>query len=420
MNNNKKEDLVFISFDRLWDNFIKYCWIAFALMIALLVYGAGTYNHTVSQNEVSNLENRQPVVISDDPTQRVHLAESTISYTISVPKYLEQIGVSESDINSYEVYSKLCEDVASYASTIVATDSFVAMVSEELVKAGYSALDVIPKSLSDDEYDCFTVSAVNDVNIALSLSGLGGVDRIAAAGQIATVKLAEVLSSQYPFIECNSTSTPTVSLRIYALGFYKKCDPSEESVANVRAEYAEYNKKVTGQVDKFDFEVRNIFKVSTIIKGVVGFILGLFIIFIIAICDKKVRTRDEIERFLDNGEIFLGEINKKQAVTEDITAESIVAMCRKLGYSNVILTTAGATKNTDVLNRLSEKSSVEGAKVVVAEGIEVNATTTRAISQADGTIILINSGYDNVHLIKNALSRITTIDAKLIGYVLCK
>ena len=39
MENNKKEDMVFVSFDRLWDNFKKYWWIAAVLMALMLLYG---------------------------------------------------------------------------------------------------------------------------------------------------------------------------------------------------------------------------------------------------------------------------------------------------------------------------------------------------------------------------------------------
>lgn len=420
MNNNKKEDLVFISFDRLWDNFIKYCWIAFALMIVLLVYGAGTYNNKIAQNEAENIENRKPVIIADDPKDRVHIAETSISFSVNVPKYLEMIGVSEKDVNSFEVYTKLCTEVASYANAIASTEGFHDKINTELEKTGHEKLDVIPKSLSDDEYDTFIATMVNDTNIAFSVSGLGGVDRIKRIGDVAVNILADSLSEQYPFIECNTVSSSIVSLRIYAIGFYKKCDPSEESVAKVRAEYEEYNKMVTNQVEKFDFQFKNIFKVSTIIKGVVGFVLGLFIIFIIAVCDKKVRTRDEVERFFDNGEAFLGEIKKNDEVSEDITAESIGAICRKTGYSNVVLTTVGKAKNMDVMTRICEKASSDNVEINVADGIEVCAATTKTIAGADATIVLVNSGYDDIHTIKNALSRLYTIDANLVGYVLCR
>ena len=36
MENNKKEDMVFVSFDRLWDNFKKYWWIAAVLGLSII------------------------------------------------------------------------------------------------------------------------------------------------------------------------------------------------------------------------------------------------------------------------------------------------------------------------------------------------------------------------------------------------
>ena len=421
MENNKKEDMVFVSFDRLWDNFKKFWWIAVALMAIMLVYGAATYNSTLKLSEANNDENaaqRSPVIIPENEADRIHVGMTDLSFNVNVQEYYEGIGVEEGD--DYVIYQSLSNNVVNYASSIISSQDFYDAINEAYAKASFSELITMPRTPTDNEYDIFTVSLLNDRSIRLTYTGLGGVERIRLGTSTAAAFLSKRMAELYPYISCEVSSEPTISLRLEVNGFATYIQPNEESVNATREEYAEYNRVVLGQVDKFDFEFKNIFQMSTIIKGVVGFVIGLFIIFVIAVCDKKVRTREELERFFDGEGSFLGEFKKNAAVSENVTAVSIGAMCEKEGLSNVILTTVGKQKNADVLAELAEKASSDKVKVTCADGIEVCPETSRNIAQAEGTIIMVNGGYDEVHTIKTALSRINTVNGRLLGYILCK
>lgn len=72
-----------------------------------------------------------------------------------------------------------------------------------------------------------------------------------------------------------------MTLRVYVNGFYTYIQPDDASIKATLDEYAEYNRIVTGQIEKFDFQFAYIFKMSTIIKGAVGFVIGLFIILLL-------------------------------------------------------------------------------------------------------------------------------------------
>ena len=196
--------------------------------------------------------------------------------------------------------------------------------------------------------------------------------------------------------------------------------PDEESVKATREAYEEYNKVLLGQVEKFDFEFANLFKMSTIIKGAVGFVIGLFIIFVIAICDRRVRTREELERFFDGDGVFLGEFKKNDRLSEEVTAASISAMCEKAGVSGVLLTTVGKQKNAEALCRLAETATTDKVRFSSVDGIEVCPETSRAVAAAEGTIIMVNGGFDEIHTIKTALARVNTVNGNLLGYILCK
>lgn len=421
MDNNKKEDMVFVSFDRLWDNFKKFWWIAVALMAIMVVYGAATYNSTLALSEAENDEStvqKSPVIIPENEADRIHVGTTDISFNINVQTYYEGIGVEPTD--DYEMYQKLNNNVINYITAIISSQDFYDAVNEAYVKAGYSELITMPRTPLDTEYDIFSSTLLNDRSIRLTYTGLGGIERIRLGTSTAAEYLSRKMTELYSYITCSVASEPTISLRVAINGFYSYIQPDEASVNATREQYEEYNKVLLGEVDKFDFEFKNIFQMSTIIKGVVGFVIGLFIIFVIAVCDKKVRTREELERFFDGEGSFLGEFKKNAVVSENVTAVSIGAMCEKEGLSSVIITTVGKQKNADVLAEIAEKASTDKVKVICADGIEVCPETSRSIAQSEGTIIMVNGGFDEVHTIKTALSRINTVNGRLLGYILCK
>ena len=106
----------------------------------------------------------------------------------------------------------------------------------------------------------------------------------------------------------------------------------------------------------------------------------MFIIFVIAICDRKVRTREELERFFEGEGEFLGEFKKNVKLSENITAASIGAMCEKSGVDEVLLTTVGRQKNADVMQRIAETASTDKVKFTCVDGIEVCAETSTHVN----------------------------------------
>ncbi len=421
MENNKKEDMVFVSFDRLWDNFKKFWWIAVAIMAVMLVYGAATYNSSLKYSEAQNDEStieKSPVIIADNEADRVHSGFVDISYNVNIEEYYKSIGID--DTPDYSMYQTINANAVNYASSIVSSQDFFSAVNEAITAAGYSELITSPRTPGDSEYDAFQVAGQNDKMMRISYVGLGGVERVRLGVKVAAEYLAKEMSRLYPYITCEVVSEPTVTLRVQINGFYTYIQPDEASVNATRAEYAEYNAILLGQIKKYDFQFANLFKMSTIIKGAVGFIIGLFIIFVIAICDRKVRTREELERFFDGAGIFLGEFKKNEKLSEDVTAVSIGAMCEKEGVNNVLITTVGKQKNADVMERIAQAATTDKVKFACVDGIEVCPETSRDIADAQGLIIMVNGGFDEIHTIKTALARVNTVNGKILGYILCK
>lgn len=421
MENNKKEDMVFVSFDRLWDNFKKFWWIAVAIMAVMLVYGAATYNSSLKYSEAENDEStieKSPVIIADNEADRIHSGFVDISYKVNVEEYYKSIGIDETP--DYSMYQTINANAVNYAISIAASQDFYSAVNEAITAAGFSELVTNQRTPGDNEYDVFQVAGQNDQMMRIAYAGLGGVERIRLGVKVGAEYLAKEMERLYPYITCEVVSEPTVTLRVPVNGFYTYIEPDEASVIATREKYAEYNAVLLGQVDKYDFQFANLFKMSTIIKGAVGFVIGLFIIFVIAICDRKVRTREELERFFDGNGVFLGEFKKGVKLSEDVTAASIGAMCEKEGVDNVLLTTVGKQKNEDAMIRIADTASSEKVKFTCVDGIEVCAQTSRNIADAQGIIIMVNGGFDEIHTIKTALARVNTVEGNLLGYILCK
>ena len=258
-------------------------------------------------SEDSTVE-KTPVIIPENETDRVHLGTVDISFSVNVEEYYRSIGISGTA--DYSMYETLKNNVLNYATSILASQSFCDAVSEKVTAAGFSELITKQRTPGDSEYDMYSAALVNDRTIRLSYTGLGGMERVRVGAAAGAEYLADKMNELYSYVSCEVSAEPAISLRIQVNGFYSYIQPDEASVNATRAEYEEYNKILLGQIDKFDFQFANLFKMSTILKGVVGFVIGLFIVFVIAICDRKVRTREELERFFDGEGVFLGEFKK--------------------------------------------------------------------------------------------------------------
>ena len=159
MENNKKEDMVFVSFDRLWDNFKKFWWIAVALMAFMLLYGAATYNSSLKTSEVENDEStaqKAPVIIADNEADRIHCGLVDISFNVNVEKYYKSIGVD--DVGDYTVYQTINSNALSYANSIAGSQEFFDAVNSAVTSAGYSELITSQRTPGDTDYDMFTIT----------------------------------------------------------------------------------------------------------------------------------------------------------------------------------------------------------------------------------------------------------------------
>ena len=261
MENNKKEDMVFVSFDRLWDNFKKFWWIAVALMAFMLLYGAATYNSSLKTSEVENDEStaqKAPVIIADNEADRIHCGLVDISFNVNVEKYYKSIGVD--DVGDYTVYQTINSNALSYANSIAGSQEFFDAVNSAVTSAGYSELITSQRTPGDTDYDMFTITLQSDKTMTLSYTGLGGIERVRIGAAAAASYIADEMQKLYPYITCNVASEPTVTLRVLVNGFYTYIQPDEASVNATRETYAEYNKILLGQVDRFDFQFDNLFK----------------------------------------------------------------------------------------------------------------------------------------------------------------
>lgn len=420
MNNNRKEDMVFVSFERLWANFKRFWWIAVGLALVMIIYGAATYNRTLQMSDLTEID-KTVVEVPLEVSERVYVGKTSINYQASLADYFKITGInSDTVLEDADMYNKVCMNIFEYAKSILSTERFLDKVNSEITKLGYQELITSPRFVGDRKYDIFQVEYVNDRMLKLNCSGVNGKERVEAITNIAAKEFVSELNEICGYVKCEPAVGADIFFRINIYGYETDFAPTEESVMELYNQYLEHNKIATGELEKYSFSVSALFKMSTVIKGAVGFVIGLFIIFVIAMCDKKVRTREELERFFDGDAQFLGEYNKKNAVSEDITAVSVAARCNKMSLEDVIITTPGRQKDSDSVKRFSEKVSENNICAKFMDGIEVNTETVKKIASSQGAVLVISSGLDEVEVIKSALSRINTVEGNIIGYVICK
>ncbi len=422
MENNNREDLVFVSFDRIWANFKKFWWICAVLAVAMLLYGAATYKATSPMSGEKNDKELTDVVIEEDKMLRTYAGKFPVRIILDIDKYMEEQGLEVEATMMADFKAQILQTVIVETKQLLGYSDFTDAIEESYNAAGYKPLVISPGYVGDMTYDMFSIEPVegSDNMYTLVYTGIGGEERIATGIKVAAEQFVKLMQDNFDYITIEPLSETTVQFRVIIFGFAYDLATTDEAFEAIKAQYADHNKQATGEVDKFDFSFEALFKVSTIIKGIVGFVIGFFIIFVIAICDKKVRTIEELERFFGDEGAFLGEIRRKSAVTEEVTAVSITSKCEKLGIGSILLTTVGKQLHPNQLADLSVKISNEKVKVVHADGIEVSAETTKAMAVSEGIVIVVNSGEDDVHTIKSALSRINTVEGKLLGYILSK
>lgn len=422
MANKKNEDLIFVSFDRIWSNFKKFWWISVLLLVAMLYYGASVYYSTLNKTDLTETD-KMVVNIEKNEKKRVHAGISTYQYKINAKDYVVSLGINPETVTVDEDYYKeVLNYFYSYTNQLINSSILFDSINAVYKEKGYDELKTVAKFTGDDTYDMFSVSLDGSGLLTLSVSGIGGYDRIEIAAELAE-KYFDDNISRCEYAEVSKISATEMFFRYNVFGINMYSDPSDEAVYALYDVWEPHNSIAIGATRTFDFQASALTKTSTIIKGIVGFVVGLLIIFIIAVFDKKVRNMEELCRFESDERTVLGEIFTKKPVSVDITSTCLAELSKKLSYDEVLVVTPGSKNYKSVEKSLEEfvaSCNSNGIKASSAQGIEADASAIKNASNAQAVVMFITSGLDDVATIRASINRIDTVKGNLIGYVFCK
>ena len=422
MENNKKEDLVLVSFDRILASLKKFWWIPIILLALMLFYGAGTYYNTLDKSELTEYD-KMPVVIPEKEEDRVYLSKALYEFKVDMNQYIKELGLvmSESEKNQ-EFYDVVSANYVSYINALLHSNDLYDKMDAAFVSNGYVNLAPAPRYTYDDGYDMISASLGEGGTYYVTYSGTGGRVR----NELGMSIVVEYLNENFDKCDFGTSkvvSTPSVYFRYNAFGQYIETDPSEDSVRALIDQWAEHNAIANGTANEFSFTVGALFKVPTIIKGIVGFVVGLIIIFVLSVFDKKIRNKEELSRFFDSDDFYLGGIDTKADTSLEITSVTVAENCRKNEISDVAIATIGSKgykSQSENAAKFAAALKTLGINTSLYEGIEKDANTIKALSSSKAVIIYLSNGLDDVNTMDDAMIRLGIVGANVVGCVLSK
>ncbi len=147
-----------------------------------------------------------------------------------------------------------------------------------------------------------------------------------------------------------------------------------------------------------------------------GVFLGLALIFVAILFDKKVRSREELEAFSQIP--CMGVIGRKKEKDRKLFLSLVSAMCETSGVSKLML--VSVTKEPLLAGLADEMKAYarEGLQVEYCEHMTSSAEAADQCYQSDAVVLTIRKDVDNMDGVKRALSNLAMINAKVLGYIM--
>lgn len=147
-----------------------------------------------------------------------------------------------------------------------------------------------------------------------------------------------------------------------------------------------------------------------------GVFLGLALIFVAILFDKKIRSREELEAFCQIP--CMGIVGRKKEKDKKLFLSLTGAMCKEHEVSKLML--VSVTKEA-LLSKLADELKVcagETLQVECCEGMSDSAEAANRCYQSDAVVLTVHKDVDNVDGVKRALSNLAMINAKVLGYIM--
>lgn len=147
-----------------------------------------------------------------------------------------------------------------------------------------------------------------------------------------------------------------------------------------------------------------------------GVFLGLALIFVAILFDKKIRSREELEAFCQIP--CMGVVGRKKEKDKDLFLSLTSAMCNEYKVSKLILVSVTKENLLPVLADEVKGYTGDSLQVEYCEGMSNSAEAANRCHQSDAVVLAIRKDIDNVDGVKRALSNLAMINAKVLGYIM--
>ena len=430
--NYEQPEEIIISFQKLWDNFKKYWWICVITTVLTVIAVIGltikSYNAAQNLSESDLVEN----------DNKLYQATTMVYMEPQLEKTSESIKEAADNIQDLE---------KSYAASV---NEYVKTYIEQWNWNRNNQL----------MYDCMALLSSNKVqsqiNMELENNGMDSYDKvldsitmeIAGGSRCYKIIVRGEDEERVEFIANTATdillkeAKEVMSINnanIIDKAIVDLCEKQEDGTYKIVTEKSE----LESEDEVATLSLGSFLSMKKILLVFVGAFLGLGIIFIFVLMDKKVRNRNEVNMYLHIP--YLGEVSKKSGDAQyQVLTTTLLKKCEQEGIKKVLLTTpkvcdiqerlvdslGNEGENTAVvkidtnINKVEEKIATESTgkelTVVSAGQLLESSNTIKAVSTVDGTILLITANGDNIPELEETISHIRTVGGKILGYILYK
>lgn len=428
--NYEQPEEIIISFQKLWDNFKKYWWICVITTVLAIV---GVVGITIKNyKEVQNLS-ESDLVENDN---KLYQAATMVYMESQSEKTSESIKEAADNIQDLE--KSYTASVNEYVKTYIEQWNWnrnnqvmydcMALLSSNKVQ---SQINMALENNSMDSYD-----KVLDA-ITMEIAGGSRCYKIVVRGEdaervefIANAATDILLKEAKEVMSINNAN-------IIDKAVVDLCEKQEDGTYKIVTEKSE----LESEDEVVTLSLGSFLSMKKLLLVFVGAFFGLGIIFIFVLMDKKVRNRNEVNMYLHIP--YLGEVSKKSGDAQyQVLTTTLLKKCEQEGIKKVLLTTpkqcdiqeklannlGNEGDNTSIvkidasITKVEEKINVESTgkelTVISAGQLLESSNTIKAVSDVDGTILLITANGDNIPELEETINHIRTVGGKILGYVL--
>lgn len=419
----EKQDEIIISFQKIGDNVKKYWWICLITtllsLLAVLVIAISNKNKQEGKQiqgvvyQASTLVYMEPKqLMTEDFALEYEKSASSDEKKKSKEESLSQIADDYNrsvELNKQSIINSLNEwywnknsQLMYDCTALLSSNKVISQINDVLIK---EKLDAYDAKLDDISMEIKNNSRLYTITVRCEDE-----ERAVLIADTATEALIKEAEEVFSLSNSKIIDRATT-------GRYRKTDDVNNPYELVTDGFE--NKQTEPTI--LGINKNSILKYLLIIF--VGIFLGLGIIFIYVLKDKKIRNRNEMSLYFDIS--YMGIISNKKSrglqSSYEVLAETLIQKCRKDEIKEVMITSPTKQTGYDQFKaKLTECVNKRDAqiKICYGENFVENPDAVKLASKVDGIVVLIKTNGEEIPEIEKTLDTINLISGNVMGYVL--